>query len=288
MCATMTSVFVFTDASGMDWSTMYANALAQMLSDKNISGTSSSHNSDVITLPRSTATMTTPQQPQDTELKQSPDSQLKNLLRQPSPSRGQSDLLASSLRSHSPNHSLTISVTAGGTSPKAMSQDLHSSNSSIPSLSLQNHDPQSSNLVGLSTDKAGGVEDNKQRLSPYHAAMMAAEQQLSPNTAALGIANLSGQKSPSRQQKEVKEEPSLAAAVAGTTALPGKEEMTLSEDTKLFLKQLAQQQMPHPPPKSLPGSIIIPGGGSLDQQEELTIHPGGSGELVVMSFYIIT
>lgn len=265
---------------------MYANALAQMLSDKNITGASSSHSSDIITLPRSTATMTTPQQPQDSELKQSPDSQLKSLLTQPNPSRAQSDLLASSLRSHSPNHSLTISATASGTSPKAaMSQDLHSSNSSIPSLPVQNHDPQSSNLAGLSADKAGGVEDSKQRLSPYHAAMMAAEQQLSPST---GMTNLSSQKSPSRQQKEVKEEPSLAAAVAGTTALPGKEEMMLSEDTKLFLKQLAQQQMPQPPPKSMPGSIVIPGGGgSLDQQEELTIHPGGSGELVMMSFYII-
>ena len=278
-------MFVLIDASGMDWSTMYANALAQMLSDKNITGVSSSHNSDVITLPRSSATMTTPQQPQDSELKQSPDSQLKNLLTQPNPSRGQSDLLASSLRSHSPNHSLTISATAGGTSPKAMSQDLHSSNSSIPSLPIQNHDPQSSNLAGLSADKAGGVEDSKQRLSPYHAAMIVAEQQLSPNT---GMTNLSGQKSPSRQRKEVKEEPSLAAAVAGTTPLPGKEEMMLTEDTKLFLKQLAQQQLPQPPPKSLPGSIVIPGRGSLDQQEELTIHPGGSGELVMMSFYIIT
>lgn len=295
-------VFVLTDASGMDWSTMYANALAQMLNDKSLSGVNSTSHTDVITLPqnRSAVTTTTTQQPQISssdvaELKSS-DSQLRNLLTQASPSqqaRVQSDLLASALRSHSPNHSLPVPATASGTSPKphtSVSQDLHSSNSSIPPLPTQNHDLQATgNLAGLNADKGGGVEDSKQRLSPYHAAMIASEQQLSPNAAALGMANLSNQKSPNRQQIDVKEETPLSAAV-GTT-LPGKEELVLTEDTtKLFLKQLAQQQqLPQQPQqqKSMPGSIVIPGGGSSDQQEELTIHPGGSGELAVMSYYTI-
>ena len=283
-------IFVFTDSSGMDWSTLYANALAQMLNDKNLTTVNNSSHGDVITLPRSTVATVATQQAQvssDTaELKQSSDHQMKNLLTQASASqhsRVQSDLLASALRSHSPSHSLTVSASAGGTSPKphsAASQDLDTSNGSIPTLPTQSHDLQAANnLVSLSADKVG-MEDNKQRLSPYHSAMVASEQQLSPNTAALAMTNLPNQKSPSRQQTtstNVKEEVSLAGT-AGTTAIPGKEDLLLMEDTKMFLKQLAQQ-----PQKSMPGSIVIPGSASSDQQEELTIHPGGSGELVMMS-----
>lgn len=294
-----------TDASGMDWSTLYANALAQMLNDKNLSGggggsggNSSSH-TDVITLPQNRSTVVTSsiQQPPISsdvvaELKQPSDSQLKSLLAQTSPSQQarlhSADVLATALRSHSPNHSLAVSA---GTSPKlqtAISQDLHANTSHIP---IPNHDLQAANnLAGLNVDKTNTGEDNKQRLSPYHTAIMTSDQQLSPNTAALAMANLSNQKSPTRQQTvDVKEEVvSLATNAVGTTALPSKDDLVLTDDTtKLLLKQLAQQQqqLPHQPQKSMPGSIVIPSGGS-DQQEELTIHPGGSGELMLMSYYI--
>ena len=277
---------------------MYANALAQMLSDKNISGASSSSHSDIITLPqnRSAVATTTMQQPPNssevTELKQSSDAQLKSLLAQSSPSqqaRVQStDLLTSALqRSHSPNHPLTISTSTAGTSPKpnsAISQDLHSSSSPAPQLPAQNQDLQAaSSLAGLSADKIGEREDVKQKLSPYHNPMMPSDQQLSPSTTALGITNLSNQKSPSRQLGG-KDEASLAVGMA-TGAIPGKEEYMLTEDTKLFLRQLAQQH--HLPQqqqqqKSMQGSFVLPPAGSSDQ-EEITIHPGGSGELVMTS-----
>ena len=276
---------MLTDSSGMDWSTMYANALAQMLNDKSITGGNSSSHSDVITLPqnRSAVATTAAQQAPATSDSDSP---LKNLLTQASPSQQgrlpAADLLASALRSHSPNHSLAVSTSmGGGASPKRHTQDIQSNNS-IPQLPSQNHDLQTmGNLTGLSADK---VEGSKQRLSPYH--MVPSEQQLSPNTAALGLAN---QKSPSRQQGgsvDVKEGSPLATGIGTAAAMAGKDELML-EDTKLFLKQLAQQQLPQQPQKSMPGSIVIPGGGGgSDQQEELTIHPGGSGELVMMSHYI--
>jgi len=276
---------------------MYANALAQMLSDKNISGANSSSNSDIITLPQNrsaVATTTVQQLPNSsdiTELKQSSDAQLKSLLSQSNSSqqaRVQSnDLLTSALqRSHSPNHPLTISTSTAGTSPKpnsAVSQDLHSSSNPVPQLPAQNHDLQAaSSLAGLS-DKIGEREDVKQKLSPYHNPMIASDQQLSPNTATLGITNLSNQKSPSRQLG-VKDEASLAVGMT-TGAIPGKEEYVMTEDTKLFLRQLAQQQ--HLPQqqqqqKSMQGSFVLPPAGSSDQ-EEITIHPGGSGELVMTS-----
>ena len=267
---------------------MYANALAQMLSDKNISSVNSSSHGDIITLPqnRSAVTTMTTQQPSISsdvaELKQSSDTQLKNLLSQSAPSQQarvqSSDLLTSALqRSHSPNHSLTVSTSTASTAPKphtAIPQDLQSRSSPIPPLPTQNHDPQATNL---STDKVG--EDGKQRLSPYHNPAITSDQQLSPNMAALGMPT--NQKSPNRQHGgslNVKEEVPLAAAT-----IPGKEELALTEDTKLFLRQLTQQQLPQQQQKLMPGSIVIPGAGSSDHQEEITIHPGGSGEHPVMT-----
>lgn len=267
---------ILTDASGMDWSTMYANALAQMLSDKNITTVNSSSHGDVITLPqnRSVVATTTTQQPSissDTA-EQSPDVQLLSQSNGSRQVRLQStDLLASALqRSHSPNHSLSVSTRAASTSPKPHTQDLHS---------------RSSPVLTQSTDKVSGTEDSKQKLSPYHNPTIACDQQLSPNMAALGMTNLSNQKSPNRQQAgsiDGKDEVQLTAA---TTALQGKEELALTEDTKLFLRQLTQQQLPQQQ-KSMAGSIVIPGASSSDQQEEITIHPGGSGELVITSYYI--
>ena len=254
---------ILTDASGMDWSTMYANALAQMLSDKNISTVNSSSHGDIITLPQNrsnVATTTTQQASISSDVaEQSSDAQLLSQSNSSRQVRVQStDLLASALRSHSPNHSLSVSTRAASTSPKPHTQDLHSRSSPI-------------------SDKIGGTEDGKQRLSPYPT--IASDQQLSPNMAALGMTNLSNQKSPSRQQVgslDGKDEVPLTAA---TTALQAKEELSLTEDTKLFLRHLTQQQLPQQQQKSIPGSIVIPGASGSDQQEEITIHPGGSGEL---------
>jgi len=280
---------------------MYANALAQMLSDKNITGGSSSSHGDVITLPQNrggiTTTMAAQQPPISSdivELKQSSDnaSQLKNLLMQATPSQQSrlqsADLLTAALHSHSPNHGLTISTTAASTSPKphtAFSQDLHPTNNPVPSM--QNSDLQATNSpAGLNASKAAAGEDSKQRFSPHPAAtMIGSDHQLSPNSAALGgMANIHNQRSPNRQQTvDVKDETSLA-----TATLPGKpDDLVLTEDTtKMLLKQLAQQQLPQQSQKSIPGSIVIPGTSSADTQEELTIHPGGSGELLMMSYYI--
>lgn len=273
---------------------MYANALAQMLNDKSLSGGSSLSHSDVITLPqnKSAVATTATQQQLSASSDVSDAQQLKGLLAQSTPSQQarlpSTDLLASALRSHSPNHSLTVATSTGGTSPKQLTQDLHSISGSIPPLPTQNHDLQAtSNLAGLSADK---VEDGKERLSPYHNSMMASEQQLSPNAAALGMASLPGQKSPNRQQVvsiNVKEESPLSTAI-NTAVMPGKDELVSIEETKMFLKQLAQQNLPQQPQKSMPGSIVIPGGGgSSDQQEELTIHPGGSGELTIHFTHIL-
>ena len=254
---------------------MYANALAQMLSDKNISTVNSSSHGDVITLPqnRSVVATTTTQQPSISSdvAEQSSDVQL---LSQSKQVRVQStDLLSSALqRSHSPNHSLSVSTRAASASPKSHTQDLHSRSSPIPNQNA---------------DKVGGTEDGKQKLSPYHNPTIASDQQLSPNMAALGMTNLSNQKSPNRQQAGSLDVKSEVQLTAGTTALQGKEDLTLTEDAKLFLRQLTQQQLPQQQQKSMPGSIIIPGASSSDQQEEITIHPGGSGEQVTTSYVYI-
>ena len=268
---------------------MYANALAQMLNDKNITTVNSSSHGDVITLPQNRSAVATAITQQPSDVAEQSSDQLKNLLLQSTTSRQvrvqSTDLVASALqRSHSPNHSLAVSTSTASTSPKPRMQDLHSRSSPIPQLPTQNHDLQA---ASLSTDKVSGTEDGKQRLSPYHNPTIASDQQLSPNMAALGMTNLSNQKSPNRQQAgslNVKDEVQLAA---GTTVLPGKEELALTEDAKLLLRQLTQQQLPQQQQKLMPGSIVIPGAGSSDQQEEITIHPGGSGELVMTSYYII-
>jgi len=124
-----------TDASSMDWSTVYANALAQMLSDKNLAGGSgASRGGDVITLPqhRSTVTTTT-QQPATsdvTDTKPGLTSQLKSLLQATQSASSQksvssimpsTDLLTAALHSQSSNH--TLSVPGGGaTSPNSQTK----------------------------------------------------------------------------------------------------------------------------------------------------------------------
>jgi len=88
--------------------------------------------------------------------------------------------------------------------------------------------------------------------------------QLSPNSAALGLAN---QKSPI---PDIKPDP------AGITAAMTKEDL-MSASAKMLLKQLSQEPLPQQPQKPVPGAIGLPS-TTESASEELTIHPGGSGE----------
>ena len=90
--------------------------------------------------------------------------------------------------------------------------------------------------------------------------------QLSPNSAALGLPNVANQKSP---VPDIKPDP------AGIAAAMAKEDM-MNANAKMLLKQLSQEHLPQQQQKSMPGSIMLPNAES--SSEELTIHPGGSGE----------
>jgi len=82
----------------------------------------------------------------------------------------------------------------------------------------------------------------------------------------LGIPNVANQKSPI---PDIKQDPAVIAAAMA------KEDM-MNVNTKMLLKQLSQEQLPQQQQKSMPGSMVLPSAESTS--EELTIHPGGSGE----------
>ena len=137
----------------MDWSTVYANALAQMLNEKNLAGGSGTSRGDIITLPqhRSTVSTTTLQQQpamsDAAEMKPAVTSQLKTLLQttqsqqSSSSQRGShsansilqsTDLLTAALHSQSPNHTLTLP--GGGATSNSQTRVQSTSPSHIPSF----------------------------------------------------------------------------------------------------------------------------------------------------------
>ena len=77
---------------------------------------------------------------------------------------------------------------------------------------------------------------------------------------------MANQKSP---VPDIKQDPAVIAAAMA------KEDM-MNANTKMLLKQLSQEQLPQQQQKSIPGSMVLPSAESTS--EELTIHPGGSGE----------